>query len=73
MLNELINKLNEAMQAIQSLQIQPTEHNCRQIVSALDAIRAAADQASQMNRKIPPETDDVEITAVDPADDRDEN
>lgn len=73
MLNELINKLNVAMTAIQSLQVQPTEHNCRQIVSALDAIRAAADQASQMNRRIPPETNVVESTAVDPADDRDEN
>ena len=73
MLNELINHLNDAMSAIQNLQLAPTEHNCRQIVSALGAIRAAADQASQMNKKIPPETNVVEITAVDPADDRDEN
>lgn len=73
MLQELINYLNEAMSAIQSLQLQPTEHNCSRIVTALSSIRAAADQASQMNRKIPPETNVVESTAVDPADDRDEN
>lgn len=73
MLQELINHLNEAMSAIQNLQLAPTEHNCRQIVSALDAIRAAAGQASQMYRKIPPETDGAESAAADPAEDRDEN
>ena len=48
MLQELVNKLNEAMQSIQNLQVQPTEHNCTQIVSALHAIRDAAQIGVQM-------------------------
>ena len=50
MLQELINKLNEAMQSIQSLQIQPTEHNCSQICAALGAIRKAAGIGADMDR-----------------------
>lgn len=52
MLQELINKLNEAMQSIQNLQVQPTEHNCTQIVSALHAIRDAAQIGVQMEKAI---------------------
>lgn len=52
MLQELINHLNAAMQSIQSLQIQPTEHNCSQICAALGAIREAAQIGVQMDKAI---------------------
>lgn len=50
MLNELINYLNEAMSAIQSLQLQPTEHNCSKIMTALSAIRKSAEIGVQMDK-----------------------
>ena len=52
MLQELINKLNEAMSAIQSLQLQPTEYNCSRIVTALNAIQAAAQIGGELSQKI---------------------
>lgn len=63
MLNELVNHLNEAMQAIQSLQIQPTEHNCTRIVTALDAIKKAAQIGAEMNQQIPAEPAEPENAA----------
>lgn len=50
MLNELINHLNDAMSAIQSLQLQPTEHNCSRIVTALSSIRKAAEIGVKMDK-----------------------
>lgn len=50
MLNELINHLNEAMSAIQNLQLAPTEHNCSRIVTALSSIRKAAEIGVKMDK-----------------------
>lgn len=55
MLQELINHLNDAMSAIQSLQLQPTEHNCSRVIEALTGIREAAKIGAAMNEKIPVE------------------
>ena len=52
MLQDLVSKLNEAMTAIQNLQIQPTEHNCRGIITALTGIRDAANIGAEMNAEI---------------------
>lgn len=52
MLNEVIIHLNNAMKAVQNLQIQPTEHNCEQILTAITGIREAAGVATKMNQKI---------------------
>ena len=52
MLNEVIIRLNNAMHAVQNLQIQPTEHNCEQILTAITEIREAAGVATKMNKKI---------------------
>lgn len=52
MLNEVIIHLNNAMHAVQNLQIQPTEHNCEQILTAITGIREAAGVATKMNQKI---------------------
>lgn len=52
MLNEVIIHLNNAMKAVQNLQIQPTEHNCEQILTALTGIREAADIAARMNQRL---------------------
>lgn len=52
MLNEVIIHLNNAMKAVQNLQIQPTEHNCEQILTAITGIRKAASVATKMNQKI---------------------
>ncbi len=52
MLNEVIIHLNNAMKAVQNLQIQPTEHNCEQILAAITGIREAAGVATRMNQKI---------------------
>lgn len=52
MLNEVIIHLNNAMKAVQNLQIQPTEHNCEQILTAITGIREAAGVATRMNQKI---------------------
>lgn len=52
MLNEVIIHLNNAMKAVQNLQIQPTEHNCEQILTAITGIREAAGVAAKMNQKI---------------------
>ena len=57
MLQKLFDQLNEAMNAIQSLQVQPTEHNCGRICAALGAIREAAKIAIEINKKIPAEPD----------------
>lgn len=50
MLQELIDNLNEAMQNIQTLQIQPTENNCNMICNALKAIRKAAQIGVDMDK-----------------------
>ena len=50
MLQELINHLNAAMQSIQSLQLQPTEHNCSQICTAIKEIRDAARIGAEIDR-----------------------
>ena len=52
MINELIQKLNISMKAVQNLQIQPTEHNCQKILTALAGIREAADVAREMNQRL---------------------
>lgn len=52
MLNEVIIHLNNAMKAVQNLQIQPTEHNCEQILTAITGIREAAGVATKMHQKI---------------------
>ena len=50
MLQELINKLNEAMQTIQSLELRPTEYNCSRVLTSLKAIQAAAQIGAEMDR-----------------------
>lgn len=52
MLDELVTKLNQAMNAVQNLQIQPTKYNCEQILLALTGIQEAADIAFRMNQRI---------------------
>lgn len=62
MLNELINHLNDAMSAIQNLQLAPTEHNCTRIVSALSSIRKAAEIGVKMDKaREEPEKPKLEI------------
>ena len=65
MLPELIEKLNTAMTAIQSLQIQPTEHNCTRICTALGAIREAARIGAEIEKAGKPK-DAAEDAAADP-------
>ena len=65
MLNELINHLNEAMSAIQNLQLAPTEHNCSRIVTALSSIRKAAEIGVKMDKaRAEPEEPKLEIVEV---------
>ena len=52
MLQDLVSKLNEAMSAIQNLQIQPTQYNCSKIIEALTGIRDAANIGAEMNAEI---------------------
>lgn len=52
MLNEVIFHLNNAMKAVQNLQIQPTKHNCEKILTAITEISEAAGVATKMNQKI---------------------
>lgn len=52
MLQELITNLNNAMSAIQNLQIQPTQYNCSKIIEALTGIRDAANIGTEMNAEI---------------------
>lgn len=52
MLQELITNLNNAMSAIQNLQIQPTQYNCSKIIEALTGIRDAANIGAEMNAEI---------------------
>lgn len=65
MLQEMVNSLNEAMQAIQGLQLAPTEHNCTRIVTALNSIRQAAQRGVEMNNRIKelekPTTEESEV------------
>ena len=51
-LQNLLDKLNEAMAAIQNLQIQPTEHNCGNIMKALGNMREIANIGMKMAQKI---------------------
>lgn len=66
MINELIQKLNISMKAVQNLQIQPTEHNCQQILTALAGIREAADVAREMNLRLT-ELEKATAAAAEPA------
>ena len=66
MLNEVIIHLNNAMKAVQNLQIQPTEHNCEQILTAITGIREAASVATRMNQKIT-ELEKAAAAAAEPA------
>lgn len=52
MLDELVTKLNQAMNAVQNLQIQPTKYNCEHILLALTGLQEAADIAYRMNQRI---------------------
>lgn len=52
MIEELIQKLNISMEAVQNLQIQPTEYNVKRILQSLQAMREAGAIAREMARKI---------------------
>ena len=65
MLQEFINHLNSALSAIQSLQIQPTEHNCGQICTAIKEIREAARIGAEIE-KAGKQKDAAEDAAADP-------
>ena len=49
---EMVNKINEAMAAVQNLHLQPTEVNCGNIMKALTRLREIADIGSGMAQKI---------------------
>ena len=72
-LNQIISKLNEGMNAVQNLQIQPTEYNVTMILKVIRAMREAGTIAAEMNKLIPVVTDAPDAAAADPAEDRDEN
>lgn len=66
MIKELMQKLNTSMKAVQNLQIQPTEYNCEQILTALAGIREAADVARKMNQRLA-ELEKATAAAAEPA------
>ena len=53
----LVDKLNEAMTAIQNLQMQPTVHNCQTVVKAYNALQAAAQIGLEIAAPAPKQPD----------------
>lgn len=51
-MQQIIEKLNAGMEAAQSLQIQPTEYNCKRILTITGAISEAARIAADMARAL---------------------
>ena len=51
-MQQIIEKLNAGMEAAQSLQIQPTEYNCKRILAITGAISEAARIAADMARAL---------------------
>ena len=66
MINELIQKFNTSMKAVQNLQIQPTKYNCEQILTAITGIQEAADIAVRMNQRLA-ELEKAAAAAAEPA------
>lgn len=56
-LQTLVDKLNEAMQAIQNLQMQPTVRNCQTVVKAYNALQAAAQIGLEIAAPAPKQPD----------------
>ena len=56
-LQNLLDKLNEAMAAIQNLQMQPTVHNCQTVVKAYNALQAAAQIGLEIAAPAPKQPD----------------
>ena len=51
-MQQIIEKLNAGMEAAQSLQIQPTEYNCKRILTITGAMSEAARIAADMARAL---------------------
>lgn len=56
-LQNLIDKLNEAMKEVQNLQMQPTVHNCQTVVKTYNALQAAAQIGLEIAAPAPKQPD----------------